>query len=244
VQKTASAAHAIREHLQAVADTHARVDLAGQSEALRSVQNLQTARFAHSYADFLAQADTQAAAAFFLNQLYAHPQAQERDQGFARIASSIERLFPASVADLALELAAFYALSAGLDASMASHWQSLEGVTPLSTAQRYQRAWQRTGGRDLRMQQIQHVHHLGQALIRLTRKKSLLLAVRMMRRPAKLAGLSALHATIEAGFDAFSRLHAPDAFLNTIVARESHGVRLLFGQEGPEAAAWINVQPC
>lgn len=220
-----------------------RADEAGHSAALQSVQSLQRARFTHTYADLLLNADTRAAAAFFLNELYAHPHAAARDAGFARIAASIERLFPASVADLALELAAFYALSARLDATMAEHFLSLQAQSTLSTGQRYQRAWERTGGREERFAQIQHVQHLGQALIGMTRKKSLLLAVRMMRRPAKLAGLAALHNTIEAGFEAFAKLRDPELFLDTIVSRETHGLHLLFGEESAELLAWLNFEP-
>ena len=41
-----------------------------------------------------------------------------------------------------------------------------------------------------------------------------------MRGPARLAGLEALHGFLVRGYDTFAAMHAPQAFLDTIAARE------------------------
>jgi hypothetical protein len=43
----------------------------------------------------------------------------------------------------------------------------------------------------------------------------------MMRTPARLAGLDALQRFLEAGFDTFRAMHGAQAFLATIVRRET-----------------------
>jgi hypothetical protein len=60
------------------------------------------------------------------------------------------------------------------------------------------------------------------------------MGLRMMRRPAHAAGLQALQHFLEAGFDAFAELQSPEAFLMTIVQRESQWLDLLF-DGAPEA---------
>ena len=71
-------------------------------------------------------------------------------------------------------------------------------------------------------------------LQRLTRMKSLRLALRMMRGPAQAGGLGALHAFLERGFEAFSHMGDASGFLAAVEQRESHWMDVLF--DDPQAA--------
>ena len=79
------------------------------------------------------------------------------------------------------------------------------------------------------------VRHLGDELQRLTRRTSLRVALRMMRRPAGAAGLGALQQFLEQGFDAFALLGDARGFLQSIEERESSWLLLL--DQGSEADA-------
>jgi hypothetical protein len=93
-------------------------------------------------------------------------------------------------------------------------------------------AWRSVGQRTARNWQLATVLDVGQTLSELTRKPGLKLLLRMMRRPAELAGLGSLQGFLEAGFDHFAGMarqrDAVSHFLNTIRTRESAWIEQLF----------------
>ncbi|QHE88740.1 hypothetical protein F9K07_03770 [Hydrogenophaga sp. BPS33] len=194
--------------------------------AVRGVKELQAQRFRATYGDFLRHPVYAPTARFFLDELYGVHDFAQRDAQFARIAGALERLFPEAVAQLAIDLAEAHALTEVLDHEMATYW--LAQADTLPDALRYTRAWRLTGNREARARQLAVVQHMGQELQRLTRMKPLRLALRMMRNPARAAGLDALQHFLESGFDAFASLGDARAFLDTIHERELRWIDLLF----------------
>jgi hypothetical protein len=99
-------------------------------------------------------------------------------------------------------------------------------------ARLYMSSWREVGQRSLRNWQLNTVLEIGQALGRLTRKPGLRMMLKVMRRPAKLAGLASLQHFLESGFDHFAGMarepEAVAAFLNTIRARETTWINQLF----------------
>lgn len=228
-----SAADQIRSHLERVSHLRQEARTAGLERAVIEVKHLQAQRFRATYADFLQHPVYAPATRFFLEELYGVHDFARRDAQFARIAGAIERLFPQAVAQLAIDLAETHALTEMLDHRMAAHWLSLDRSLP--AALRYVRAWQRTGEAPSRARQLAVVQHMGRELERLTRMKPLRLALRMMRNPARAAGLDALQHFLESGFDAFASLGSAQVFLDTISAREAGWIATLFEQ--PEESA-------
>lgn len=221
----------IRAHLAHVAELRARTGAPGLAQAVSEVKALQARRFAASYTDALADARQAPAARFFLEELYGDHDFRERDAQFGRIAGAIERLFPEQVAQLAVDMAEIHALTETLDHDLAGHWLAARG-TP---AQRYVAAWRATGQRAARERQLQVVQHMGRELQRLTKLKGLRTALRLMRGPARAAGLGALQDFLEAGFDAFAALGDATGFLHNIAERESRGIATLF--DAPDAVS-------
>jgi len=219
-------AEQIRRHLRRVFELRQQASTAGSLEAVRSVKRLQARRFRSTYADFLAQASSAPAVRFFLEELYGEHDFSRRDMQFERIASALERMFPPAVSQLAIDLTETHALTETLDHDMAGHWARQDAS--LSPAERYVRAWRMCGSRDARLRQLAVVQHMGRELQRLTRMKPLRLALRMMRSPARAAGLDALQHFLESGFDAFATLGDATPFLAAIQARESQWIDALF----------------
>lgn len=228
-------ANRIRAHLSEVAHLRTQIQNPGLIAATTEVKHIQSLRFRATYADFLISPAHAAAAQFFLEELYGKNDFSERDGQFGRIAGAIERLFPAAVGDLAVDLAETHALSERLDHEMAEYWLSLEhhvGVQgPISTAERYVLSWRATGQRAQRGRQLAVVLHMGRELQRLTRIKSLLIGLKMMRKPAHLAGLSSLQHFLERGFAAFSAMGNAKSFLTAIEERESAWIAGMFDTE-------------
>ncbi|WP_247596782.1 hypothetical protein [Hydrogenophaga sp. PAMC20947] len=228
---TPSTAEAIRAQLARV--QHLR-DAAGQgpmAAALQSVKRLQAQRFKGTYADFLRDPRYATATQFFLDELYGEHDFADRDQQFGRIAGAIERLFPDAVGQLAVDLAETHALTESLDHQMAEHWVTAPAALPQEA--NYIRCWRLTGRPADRTRQLAVVLHMGSELQRLTRMKSLLFALKMMRQPAQAAGLGALQQFLERGFLAFAHMRDAASFMEAIAERESAWIEHLFHGDTP-----------
>jgi hypothetical protein len=68
--------------------------------------------------------------------------------------------------------------------------------------------------------QILLMRRVADALDVYTRNPLLRHSLRLMRTPARLAGLPELQAFLEAGFDTFREMHGAQQFLDTVVQRE------------------------
>lgn len=222
-------AEQIRRHLQRVFALRQQAGTAGSVDAVRTIKRLQAQRFRSTYADFLAQPSSAPAVRFFLEELYGEHDFTRRDMQFERIAVALERMFPPAVNQLAVDLTETHALTEMLDHHMAEHWQQLdEGLKP---AERYVLSWRLCASRGDRLRQLTVVQHMGRELQRITRMKSLRLALRMMRNPAKLAGLDALQHFLESGFDSFASLGDAGPFITAIQTRESRWIDELFDSD-------------
>jgi hypothetical protein len=228
-----SPASAIRANLARVATLRAQAALAGEHEAVTTIKQLQARRFEVTYADFAAVPASRPAVRFFLEELYGEHDFSRRDEQFGRIAGALERLFPAAVAQLAVDLTETHALTEVLDHALARAWLGM--AADMRPSERYVRAWRAAGDRSDRDRQLTVVQHMGRELQRLTRMRSLRMGLRMMRKPAQAAGLDALQHFLESGFDAFAALGDAQAFLASIAQRERQWIDLLFDAPLEEA---------
>lgn len=195
-----------------------------------TVKTLQARRFAGTYADLMASPAFGPAARFFLDELYSDKDYTARDQQFARIAGTLQTMFPRPVVDTAVALAVLHAQTENLDQDMGRAWLQANVAAPEAT--RYAAAWRAVGQRTGREQQLARVLAMGRDLARLTRTPGLRTMLRMMRGPATAAGMGALQQFLEAGFDTFGQLArqrgAVEQFLATIEQREQALMHLLF----------------
>lgn len=212
----------LREESRAVPDI---------GHAVTLLKRFQAGRFAGTYVDLLASQAYGAATRFFLEELYSERDYRERDAQFARIAVTVEKLFPRDVADTAAALARLHALTESLDHAMAR-------TVPLADVEdvaAYVRAWKAVGRRADRQRQLQAVIAIGTEMTRLTRLPGLRTMLRVMRRPASAAGLGSLQRFLESGFDTFGAVTrqpgGAERFLETIHEREQRLMDMLFEDE-------------
>lgn len=207
-----------------------RADDPPLAQAVADIKTLQSRRFAGTYADLMAAPDVAPATQFFLDELYSPKDFSDRDGQFGRIAGTLQTIFPHAVVDTAVALAQLHAHTERLDQALGGAW--LKQPARLSPAARYLRAWRVVGERTGRQQQLASVLAIGQDLARLVRAPGLRTLLRLMRRPANAAGLSALQHFLETGFDTFGALArhegAVEHFLATVQARETHALALFF----------------
>ena len=179
----------------------------------------QADRLAATYRDLLDSARYHDAARFFLTDLYGPKDFSERDHEVERILPTLAATLPASgirTIALAVEVDA---LSEELDAALIVELRRAGAMDALDAAA-YARAYPRAGHRQERERQLQLIGEVGEALAALTRKPLVSAALRLMRAPARLAGLSELHAFLDHGYRAFRKMGDPAQFLATIHDRE------------------------
>jgi hypothetical protein len=189
-------------------------ELAQRTQALRLWQSQ---RFRQSYSDILQDKYMGAAALFFLTELYSDQEFSQRDAQFARIAGTLERLFPQSVVQTATLLAQLHALSESLDACMALTWLNVRTTASAQlpfdapdSIHVYHQLWRalldHPNYGQARQEQLEATHNLGLQLQRHTQIPGLRLMLKMMRAPATAAGLHDLQRFLESGFDTFGQL--------------------------------------
>lgn len=199
----------------------------GLARAAASVKQFQLARFAATYQDMLVHPRFGKAALFFLHDLYGDGDFSERDEQFARVVPALVRTFSVEIVKTVAQLTELHALSEQLDSAMAAALtgQIVDAVT-------YERAWRSVGRPGDRKQQIELMLEVGRALDGLTRRPVLRHSLRLMRVPARAAGLGALQAFLERGFDTFRDMRGAEEFLQTIATRETTHASTLFGLAG------------
>ena len=229
------AAQTIRD---AIASVIALRDASNANPALRNavaaVKRFQARRFAQTYADILAPGPYQAAARFFLDELYSDKDYAHRDAQFSRIAGALQTFFPKQVVATAVSLAQLHALTESLDHAMGLQWLDagvgldpgpLSAAAAAEQAQHYVTAWRKVARFEDRQLQLSTVLAVGRELDKLTRAPGLFLMLKMMRRPAHAAGLASLQAFLETGFDTFAHMagrgEGARLFLAMVSARES-----------------------
>lgn len=186
-----------------------------QAQRVAALKAWQQARLARSHLDLLTSARYGPATRFFLDELYGPADFTRRDQEFSRIVGPLTRLFSAEVVRTVSDLMQLHALSEELDDAMAREI----GAQPLDAAT-YGQAWRNVGRPADRERQITLVNGIGTSLDHHTHSLTLRQTLRLMRGPARAAGLGTLQTFLEHGFDAFRGMRGADDFLATVATRE------------------------
>ena len=214
----------ILAHLKTVdAERARRAAVPGLNAKIVALKAYQQRRFSHTYADLLQSPRYGSASRFFLNDLYGPSDFTRRDAQFARVVPALVRLFPSEIVETVATLAELHALSETLDTLMGTQIQSdaLTGVD-------YIRAWQGTGQAAERQRQIALTLDVAGRLDRLTRRVLMRNSLRMMRGPARAAGLAELQRFLETGFDTFLAMNGAQEFIAIVDARERALASALF----------------
>ena len=190
---------------------------------LAEVKRFQSHRLARTYADLSAQPRYRAATRFFLDDLYGEKDFSSRDREMLKIMPVMARVLPASAVDTAASAIELEALSESLDQALA---EAL-GEAKLDDAS-YAEAYRESSTRPDRERQVALVVAVGNRLDTLVRKPFIAQTLKLMRSPARVAGLSDLQDFLERGFEAFRAMHGAHEFLETFSRREKQILAKLF----------------
>jgi hypothetical protein len=197
--------------------------------ALDRLARWQACRLNATYADLARDPRYAQAIAFFGSDLYGPGDFSGRDADLARVVPIMVRMLPEAVVATMATAMELSALSRELDRTLLREL----GDDTLSVPT-YCAAYRACANRPARKRQIALIIDVGRALDHYVHRAFLRQTLRLMRRPAKVARLSALQDFLERGFTSFAGMHGADQFLVTIEARETALMEAIFaGDRAP-----------
>ena len=191
----------------------------------------QAKRLEHSFQNFLNDPQREAAARFFLTDVYGDHDFSRRDANVAKVLPMMQRLLPASVLGTVADGIELGALTHALDLRMAEAMQRLAPTRKRLDADLYSRAYREVGHARLRDHQIDLISAVGLGLARAVRTPGVSMLLRLSRGPAKASGLGELQGFLERGFAAFAALGDGKAFVDDIEASEREVAQRLFSAD-------------
>ena len=212
---------AMKRHLQGLKALRGKAATA--PERLHETKRFQSERLARSYADLAAQPRYRAATGFFLDDLYGPKDFSARDKAMMRIAPLMARILPASAVQTAAHAIELEALSEDLDHRLAVALPP----GPIDDAA-YAEAYRQSSTRAERERQVELIVAVGKRLDELVKKPLVHRTLRLMRQPARVAGLTDLQEFLERGFEAFRDMQGADEFLEQVRSREMQILNRLF----------------
>jgi len=193
----------------------------------RGLKEWQAGRLMGTYTDILADPRYHAAAEFFLTDLYGPKDFSTRDAQLARVLPIMLRILPERALATLVEAVRMDMLSESLDTDMVMVMRRIGIDCRHIDEDSYAAAYRACGRVTDRERQIALIDDIGQALDRLTHLPMVQASLRLMRKPAAMAGLEDLHRFLEQGFRSFRDMAGAAEFLAIINQRETDLMREL-----------------
>ena len=219
-------AAAMRRHLERLKALRGKSATPAALERVAAVKRWQTARLMRSYTDLSANPRYRAATAFFVEDLYGPKDFSARDAALLKIVPVMARVLPAKAVESAALSVEVEALSEDLDHRLAAALPT-DAVDEAS----YAAAYRSSATPAERARQIELIVEVGKRLDALVHWPFVNRTLKLMRTPARLAGLSDLQDFLERGFSAFASMNGADEFLATVERRETAILNRLFSGE-------------
>ncbi len=196
---------------------------AGLISTIRDIQAWQCKRLIVSHQDMYQQKRFKPALEFFVDELYGPKDFRQRDQDIARIVPKMSKFLPEKALQSLASALHLNALSFELDFNLA---KKMSGKTLNKDS--YAEAYQACDNHGNRQQQIDYISTLGQDLADVVSMRGISSLLFISRKPAKIAGVLALHEFLDSGFKAFKHLGNVQDFIQPIVAKEQQIMTQLY----------------
>lgn len=214
--------HLAQEIIKHIHRVNALRDLANQlgiMPTIHQLQQWQCERLLVTHDDLAQQKRYQKAMAFFVEELYGPKDFSQRDADLVRVIPKLAKVLPDKAMMAMGDALSLNALSFDLDMAMAQYLQTHFTDAPINRDS-YALAYREVARMEDRTHQIDIISHLGDQLADVVKVRGIGMLISLSRRPAKLAGLLALHEFLERGFDAFKALGDVQSFIEPVLVRE------------------------
>jgi hypothetical protein len=207
------------------------------SPQLTLLRDWQVRRLARTYNDFLGNPRYAPSCEFFIDDIYAVHDFNERNEGLRRLYESLRLFAPDTLTrplSMGIEL---HELSEALDGQLVAVLVGQLGMSDALSAPLYAEAYRRCANYDVRVRQIQMIVDLGtrvEALVNLPFSGA---ALKLARGTARSTGQGEVMSFLERGYSAFKHMRGAKPFLNTIRERELRILDRIF-ESDPDPFGW------
>ncbi|GMM72773.1 hypothetical protein MTsDn5_27250 [Alteromonas gracilis] len=223
-------AQEIIKHIHRVNALRDLANQLGVMPIIHQLQHWQCERLLVTHDDLAQQKRYQKAMAFFVDELYGPKDFSQRDADLVRVIPKLAKVLPDKAMNAMDDALSLNALSFDLDMAIAQYLQAHFPNEPINR-DNYALAYRHVGRIDDRTHQIDIISHLGDQLADVIKIRGIGMLISLSRRPAKLAGLLALHEFLERGFDAFKALGDVQSFIQPVLVREKAIMQTLLSDE-------------
>ena len=218
----------IIRHLHGISTMQEIANKAGLIPAIREVQVWQCKRLLASHQQMYQQKRFKPAVEFFINELYGPNDFSQRDQDIARIVPKMSKFLPEKALQSLASALHLNTLSFELDFSLAKQLVGTE-----INRDSYAKAYVSCDNLANRQQQIDYIRTLGNDLADVVKMKGISSLLFISRKPAKMAGVIALHEFLEKGFKSFKNLGDVEDFIIPVVNKEHEIMQQLANPNSP-----------
>lgn len=196
----------------------------GLREQVNSLRKWQCSRLLFSYNELYQQKKYRSAMDFFTEELYGPNDFTKRDEDIQKVLPLMEKVLSKDTLatfELALKL---NTLSYQLDFDLV---KEMDGITDISS-EHYAEAYRRCNNLEQRQLQLALIETLANNLAGIAHRTTIMLVLKLSRKPAKLAGLGELQEILERGANAFRKIKKIDDFIKPILQGETVIMQSLF----------------
>ncbi|MEP1447414.1 MAG: hypothetical protein ABJK37_15020 [Paraglaciecola sp.] len=218
----------IIRHLHGISTMQEIAEKAGLMPNIRAVQAWQCKRLLTSHQHMYQQKRFKPAVEFFINELYGPNDFSQRDQDIARIIPKMSRFLPESALQSLASALHLNTLSFELDFDLAKELVGTE-----VNRDTYATAYVNCNNHATRQQQIDYIRTLGTDLADVVKMKGISSLLFISRKPAKVAGVLALHEFLEKGFKSFKNIGNVNDFITPVINKEHQIMQQLINPNLP-----------
>lgn len=190
---------------------------------LKQLKAWQQQRLVRTYRDLAADPRYAPAIKFFLEELYGTGESALRDRDLIRMYPTIKRVLPKFAFETVNKALELDVISEQFDQALT---RELGGA--IITEASYIAAFRTAGGEQERLRQVGLMRDVGEQLERVVGKPLIYSTLRMLRGPARVAGLLHMQQFLEKGFTAFRHMNGAEYFLQTVASRETALIERIF----------------
>ena len=218
----------IIRHLHGIRTMQEIAEKAELMATIRSVQAWQCKRLLASHQHMYQQKRFRPAVEFFIDELYGPNDFSQRDQDIARVVPKMSTFLPQKALQSLASALYLNTLSFELDFGLAKQLVNIE-----INRDTYAKAYVSCNNLANRQQQIDYIRTLGNDLADVVKMRGISSLLFISRKPAKMAGVLALHEFLEKGFKSFKNLGNVDDFITPVVNKEHEIMQQLAKPNSP-----------
>ncbi len=221
--------------------TRSRADSGELGVGEKLLAQWQCARLTSTYSDLSAQKRYRKAVDFFLTDLYGPLDFSQRDDDIKRVYPLMVNVLSADAIDSLGKGLELNSMSITLDTQLLEALENEFGLDAEHEPgaldyEMYADAYRACDNYDERVRQIDLMVEVGESLEHVSRKRLILTAVKVARKPAQLAGFGELQSFIERGLAAFRAMGSANEFLATLHSREMRLLDAIYACKPPPKA--------